>query len=172
MSDILTSGDFPTVRYLAGNAGTGIMPDAMLSSFAFLDYIESLVKSAIDDWATIKATASDDWIRLKTGTACLLAMRAIGRLEASLSAGVSFKIGDYSESQKAVEWKSVVSDLTQMAKEAFSSISTVTHTARTIIMVSGPTSSGYNIKTSAEQWIDEILPRVLDWFEETGEDDD
>lgn len=172
MSDILGTGDFDSVRALIG-ADSETLTDETLRSLTYLDYVEIQVKKAFTTWATLKTAAGDDWTLLKVGTACLLAMRACSFMERGQEVNQGFSIGDYQENNgRVIDWKKTLDDLKEMAQEAFGAISTVTHTRPKFFLVSGPTSSGANVPENAEQWLEKVLPRILDWEEEGGTEDD
>jgi len=171
MSDILQDTDFNQVRTLAQVDSTTV-PNSTLGSFTHLEMIEALVKDGVTDWATHMAnTSSQDRVYLRSGTAHLLAAKIASEMKANEESGAGFRVGGYSESTKKIEWDAVVDDLIRQAKVAFSSISTRTFNRRTALNLSGPTSSGAIVPDDFEGWIDRILPRVLDWEEEGGEDD-
>lgn len=173
MGDILSGPeDFNIVRGLVYVSST-FMSDNMLDSFAFNDYIEAQVKDVITDWSTIMAASGADQVRLKTGTACLLAMRITSRLRASPEYGAGFRIDEYVEErdEAKLDWDEIWDGLKDCAAEALGSISTVTRTRATLFLADGPTKSGTNVPPSWEAWIDKIIPPIMDWLEEDGEDD-
>lgn len=168
-TDILREADFDAVRSLI-EVDSAIVSDSVLASFPYLPTLEILVKDAVTDWATLQSVGGDDWTLLKTGTACLLAIRVVRtRFTSSQSSG--FRVGGYEEKGREIELHDLVNRLTHMAKEAFMSISTAVLARPTFIMGAGPTSSGYNVPTDWEQWLERIMPRVIDWIQEDGEDD-
>lgn len=171
MGDILVDADYADVRDLVG-ADVAILPDTVLNRFTFLDTVEALVKLAIEDWsAIIDAGSGNDYVFLRSGTVYLLALRVAMRFRQSIQFGHGFSFGGYSESAKAIDWDAVIDTLKEWAEEAFGNISTRVWTRPVLILMDGPTSSGANVPSDFEVWIDRILPRVLDWEEESGEDD-
>lgn len=178
MGDILEAADYPDVRYLIG-ADTTSVPDAVIEAEPNLDYIEQIVKDMADGWSSdhdfdwIKAqgdaTAVKDWLYLRVGTMCLLAARLIAYL--SMKMGSSFKVGGYSESGVMITWLDRVKDLIRRAAEAFSRISTRDWTRATIFIATGPTSSKEGVPAEWEEWFEMIMPRVVDYDEESGEND-
>ena len=173
MSDILAgTSDWDAVRSLIYASAT-VISDAVLESFPFIDTVEELLKKGITDWATIKANGGADWTFLRSGTAYLLAARVVSdRFSASVTLGSGFKVGGYSESGKSGQnWQEIAAALIDKARAALSAISTRTFTRQSIVLRDGPTTSGTNVPPDFEYWLDKILPRVLDWVEEGGEDD-
>lgn len=175
MGDILQgTEDFDVVRGLI-HLDVAFMTDLLMGSFAFLDFVEALVKDNITDWATLMAGGGSDMIYLKTGTACLLAIGISGsRLRGSASYGVGFRIDEYSETRPggaAIAWDDVIADLKMKAEAAFSSISTFIRSRRKLVVMSGPTRAKTNVPLTWEAWLEKIVPPIIDWLEEDGEDD-
>jgi hypothetical protein len=171
MGDILVDSDFDIVRSLVDTDSTTV-PDNVLSSFVYLDAIETAVKEAITDWATIVSGGGNDLIWLKSGTAYMLAARLAARFRATTTAGGGFRIGGYSESGSSVRWDEVARDLMHKAAGELSRISTRTFTRQTLLLADGPTTSGTNVPEYWESWLERVQPRVLDWEEESGSEDD
>ena len=174
MGDILDgNADYDAVRNLIGIDET-VMADSVLETFPFLGVVEALVEDAFSDWATILAGDDVDTTFLKTGTACLTAIRL--RLRLALSGyGGGFSVRGYSQAGSSIEWDDVYGQLAEWASEAFGSMSTHQDdldSRFTIIVRDGPTRSKSNVPTTAEQWYERVFPRVLDWFEEAGTEDD
>lgn len=174
MGDILDPADYPSVRYLLGGDSVSL-PDAVIEAEPSLTYIEQVVKDMADGWSSdkdfdaIKAEDSKDWLFLRVGTMCLLAARLVRYL--SMQEGAGFKIGGYSETGRVLMWQDRVIELIHSAAEAFARISTRAFVRPTILLATGPTSSGEAVPEEWEEWVERILPRILDWDEEGGEDD-
>lgn len=174
MGDILDSGDYDAVRQLIGASATSV-PNAVIESFPYLDYVEQIVKDMADGWSSdldfdaIKLAAGNDWLYLRVGTAHLLAARLIGYVSSKKGAG--FKAGGYGETGIELNWDERFRELVQEAAKAFARISTRDWTRQTIFIATGPTSSGEAVADEWEEIFEMIQPRILDFAEEDGEDD-
>lgn len=173
--DILTTTDFPAVRYLLG-VDSATLPDAVIGSYPYLVWVETVVKEMADDWSDttgfdeIKAAEGNDWTYLRVGTMHLLAARLVRYV--SMEEAASVKIGDYAESGRTLAWTDRVKETVNDAAEAFSRISTRVWSRPSILIATGPTTSGEVVPEYLEEWQEKILPRILDWHQESGEDDD
>lgn len=171
MGDILSSGDYDAVRELVG-MDESILPDTVLDEFTFIDLTEATVKAAVSTWAAIMAAGSgSDYVFLRAGTVFRMAALIAQRFEMSIQFGHGFAFGGYSEVAKLVNWQAVREQLDEWAAQAFAGISTYSLTRPAIVVIDGPTSSGANVPSDWEEWIDKIIPRPVDWIEEDGEDD-
>lgn len=174
MGDILDETcDFDAVRELVPTTSS-VVTDQQLERFTMLGFVEVLVKDAVTDWSTIKAAAGDDWTMLKSGTACMLAMKVAKRLASgsSSSSGAGFAVGGFRETGGAINWETKKAELMRCASAAFSAISTQTRSRMTLATFNGPTRSESNVPPTLEAWYEKIIPRFLDWIEEGGEEND
>jgi hypothetical protein len=174
MGDILDgTTDFDAVRDLIPITESEFS-DSQIEQFTFLEVIEALVKEVITDWSTLKTAAGTDWLYVRNGTACLLALKIASRIQSSgsKSSGAGFSVGGYREQTGQVNWETKTSELMACASAAFGSISTQTRTVLTLGVFSGPTSSGRNIPADYEAYWEKIQPRFVDFLEEDEDEDD
>lgn len=165
---ILTSpaADYPAIRALLGVSSSEVS-DATIEQPPFLPEAEALVKAGITNYA---ALTGDNLQLLKAGVQAMVAALLCAKLQ--VERADSFRIGDYEEGGSAVKWQERAAGLLQDAQRALAGISTRTWTRPLALAVAGPSRSGSRIPTDLEQWYERILPRLIDWIEEGGEDDE
>jgi hypothetical protein len=153
--------------------------DSVIDSFPFLPYVEAEVGAAITDYASLTGA---NRCRLKAGVACWTAALLAGHLHGKAAAGTfastggGFRLGEYEENGPGavvakVDYRQKALDLVQEAAKALAGISTRSFTRPQALALAGPTRSKSNVPSTAEAWLEKIQPRILDWFEENGEDD-
>ena len=159
--DILTgTTDYDLVRDILGVDSTDL-PDATITSDAYLTRVEDEVKATITDYGSL---ADSNLTRIKNGVAAWVAALLCGYF--AKQTGGRYKIGDYEEKGEAIDWMARAMELTRQAASALGSISTRTWTRPSLLVVGGPTRSRSNIPTYTEEWLDKIKPPVLDWFDD------
>jgi len=166
---ILTSSatDYPPIRTLLGVSSTEL-PDATIEQSPFLPTAEAIVKQGITNYASL--TSGDNSVLLKAGAAALCA--ALLCVKFAREDAADFKVGDYEERGRQVDWRARAAKLLEDAERALGAITTRTFTRRTLVALAGPTRSGLNVPEEIEQWVERVVPRFVDWVEEGGEEDD
>lgn len=168
--DLVHPHEYAQIRALMG-VDSDVVSDQDIESLPYLFYVEAEVKAIITDWATLLTAATANTIRLKTGVMAWVAARLCGLVQKQEAGGV--KIGDYAETGDKIEWGDRAKQLADMAASALAQISTRTALVRpTGMVLAGPTRSETNVPSSIEEWIERIQPRLLDWVEEGGQEDD
>lgn len=169
-NDIIFEHEYSMVRAELG-VDEDTIADADIESLACLFYVEAAVKEIITDWAILLVAADKNTVYLKTGVIKWVAARLCGKLLKSEAGGV--RIGDYAETGDKVEWGGRARQLAKEAAGALARISTRTTLVRpTVMVLAGPTRSGATVPTDYEAWLERIQPRLLDWVEEGGQEDD
>lgn len=172
--DIVKPADFDEIRTLLG-VDSSVVSDNDIAALPMLHYVEARVKAVVTDWATIvaaaSATALTNKVYLKTGVMAWVAARLCGLIMKKEAGGV--KIGDYAETGDKLDWPARADELAAMAAEALGCISTRTISRPTYVTFAGPKRrADRGAPEEFEHWLERIRPRLLDWLEEGGEEDD
>ncbi len=159
---IVTSAHYDAIRDLLG-VTTNEVSDAIIIELPFLPMAEAEVKQAITNYAAIKTEAGDDYTRLVTAVCALTAVQFCPRLETwyndQLAVG-NFKVGS------AINWRKKAEDILSIACRAMDGISTrTTRTYRTLMYLAGPARSGSREPEDIDEWIERILPEIVNWVE-------
>jgi hypothetical protein len=164
---IISIDDYPAIRALLGVDGD-VVSDAEIGYDPFLPFVESQVAASIAGYATFSGA---DLYYLKTGVEAWAAARLCGLVLKKEAGGV--KIGDYAETGDKVDWQNRAQELSKMAAGALGSISTRTWGRPALVVFAGPKRRGdRGAPASFENWLERIQPRLLDWLEEGGREDD
>lgn len=163
---ILTgTSDYNALRIKLG-VTTDDLPDADITTLGILDVAEAMVTSLVTDYVTIMAGSGANKVFLQAGTLALCAALAIPKLEMQRSQ--SFREGDYSESETKADWSALLDKYLMESKAYLMRIGTHTHTRRTLLVASGPTSSSSTWPSQIGQWIARVRPHVLTWLSDGG----
>ena len=163
------ASDYDVIRHLIDVEEVDI-PDEKIEMYPYLPWVEAEVTEVFTDYATLLSTGGTDKYRLKTGVACLTAAKLCIHMATTMPTEVH--IGNYIERPR-LDWFMLAEKLIAQAKAALNQISTkADFTRRYIIAVAGPTRSESNVPSEYEEWVERIQPRIIDWVEEGGEEDD
>lgn len=169
---ILTAG-YDGVRALLGVTDQEVS-DADVEQDPYLPYVENQVATAIPDYASLVGA---DLYALKTGVECWTAARLCHLLAGKAAAGTfgmtsgGFRLGDYEERGpggviEKMDYRRKAEELARLAAQALSSISTISHPAPSPLLLAGPTRSRSNVPSSTQEWLNKILPDVVEWPED------
>lgn len=174
MGDILSAEDYNTIRAMLGGVGEELLSDETIESFPFLPRVEVEIKAKFPTWETIHDIGGGDWILLKTGTACLTAYVLATNMFLAGAGQGGFSVGGYSESATGFfigdNGDRVQAGLLRCVSSSFSELSRLGATRPSSMIVSGPTSTGYNVPESYEAWIKKVLPSIVVWEMDEGQD--
>jgi len=175
MADILTkASDLDDVRAALGVDSTNL-PDSILESTLFLDYVEDVVEAMVNTWSgcedfdTLKLAGGTNWEFIRAGTMMLLAAHAVSYV--NMKEADSVRIGNFAQSGRKIEWPEKHASMVARASEAFGNVACRTFTTPSPVVLYGPSSAGRDIPDSMEEYVEKIQPRFLDFIEE-GEDED